>query len=242
LKLALDIGNTFIKWGLRHDGAWLNQGSIPTQDIHLVLPLLNSYHPQALYVANVSSKRFNQRLHEMSAPLKIATFYLTGESQLAPLINCYDKPQELGVDRWLSLFAARQRLQGSVLVVNSGTATTIDALNHDHRFLGGIIIPGLTMMTRALHVGTANLPWVTGKADTWPKNSANALTRGAIDATVGAIMERHKQFIKESDGSSISLILSGGNAPLISPHLSLPHQGVEHLTLQGLGYYIDQHS
>jgi type III pantothenate kinase len=240
VKLALDIGNTRIKWGLREGKTWQQQGHLLTKNSHDSLhSLIHTYTPQAVHVANVSHHELTQCLTNITQQLSIPLQVLTGESPLPPLINLYHQPKQLGVDRWLSLFAARQLISGSVLVVNSGTATTIDALNSDNQFLGGVIIPGITMMEQILNLGTANINACQGQHVAWPRNSADALTRGAIEATIGAIKERYNLFKEVLDTPSVTLIISGGNRSLLSSHLTLPHQVVDNLTLEGLGFHID---
>ncbi|MDE2422995.1 MAG: type III pantothenate kinase [Betaproteobacteria bacterium] len=237
--LALDIGNTKIKWGLREQGLWQSQGSVATAEPDQLVSLITHHQPRALYVANVSHANLNQLINHTVSTSKTPTYFLSGESPLPPLVNLYHEPQALGVDRWLSLFAARRFQEGPLLVVNSGTATTIDSLSDDHQFLGGIIIPGLDMMTNALHLGTANLPPVhSERGEEWPRNTANALSRGAIEATVGAIVQRYT-LLNEISENPITVILSGGSHPIVSQHLFISHQCIDNLPLEGLGFYID---
>ncbi|MCC6068825.1 type III pantothenate kinase [Ferrovum sp. PN-J185] len=240
MKLALDIGNTRIKWGLREKNTWLKQGDLLTENSHdLLHALIQTHSPQAVHLANVSHHDLTLLLTNISQQLSVPIQVLTGESALPPLVNLYYHPKQLGVDRWLSLFAARQFMTGPILVVNSGTATTIDALDSHNQFLGGVIIPGITMMEQALNLGTANINASQGHNVAWPRNSADALTRGAIEATIGAIKERYNEFRELVGLSTVTLVISGGNRSLLSSHLSLPHHVVDNLTLEGLGFHID---
>ena len=114
------------------------------------------------------------------------------------LVNGYDHPSRLGADRWVALAGARSRVLAAhqarpALVVMVGTAVTVDALDADGRFLGGLILPGFGVMLRALEMGTAGLKVPTGEVVDFPTNTSDALMSGGANAIAGAIERQYRQ-------------------------------------------------
>jgi type III pantothenate kinase len=144
--------------------------------------------------------------------------------------NCYTQPLSLGTDRWASLIAAWALQKRACLVVGSGTATTIDALSDRGEFLGGLILPGIALMQRALAGATAQLQVAGGEYPAFPQNTADAMSRGALLATCGAIGLQYARLA----ASDAQVLLCGGAAPLLAEHLNLPLQVQDNLVLQGL--------
>lgn len=127
------------------------------------------------------------------------------------LRNGYRNPAQLGPDRWHALIGARARyLHGTLAVINAGTATTIDGLGEDGRFLGGVIVPGIELMRASLAQRTARLPLAAGAYVAHPANTDDAIRTGILDAQLGAI-ERRVQRIGEHAGAAVQVVLSGGN-------------------------------
>jgi type III pantothenate kinase len=147
--------------------------------------------------------------------------------------NSYADPAQLGCDRWAALIGARRFCAGTALVVNAGTALTVDALTADGVFLGGIIVPGAQLMHQSLAVNTAGLKPGPGGFSMFPDNTDDAIVSGAIDALCGAI-ERMARFLEECSHAAATCVLSGGGAALIAEHLNLKVKVVDNLVLEGL--------
>jgi type III pantothenate kinase len=130
------------------------------------------------------------------------------------ITNLYEQPAQLGADRWLALIGARSLCAGPLVVATAGTATTVDALDGQDRFLGGYILPGLRLMLEALARNTAGLPHARGQAADWPRNTDDAIHNACTDAQA-ALMER----VRDQLGDGATLLLSGGAAAAISPRL-----------------------
>jgi type III pantothenate kinase len=147
--------------------------------------------------------------------------------------NGYRDPTQLGADRWVALVAAHRAAPGHKLVVNAGTALTIDALTADGKFLGGLIVAGPALMRRSLDGATAALRESAGAVRDFPDNTPDAIASGSIAAGVGAI-ERVARAMS-ARGTPVGLIiLSGGAAGELSPALGLPFRLHENLVLDGL--------
>ena len=154
------------------------------------------------------------------------------------MVNSYDHPTRLGVDRWVALIGARHRVlaQGRprpALVVMVGTAVTVDALDASGCFLGGLILPGFGLMLRALEMGTAGLKAPTGEAVDFPKNTSDALMSGGSDAIAGAVERMHRKLLART-GQAPALIMTGGAAVKLAPITDLPFETVDTLIFEGL--------
>jgi len=152
--------------------------------------------------------------------------------------NGYDHPTRLGTDRWVALIGARQRLlqRGTpkpALVVMVGTAVTVDALDAEGRFLGGLILPGFGLMLRALEMGTAGLKAPTGESVEFPTNTSDALMSGGADAIAGAVERMHRK-LQHRTGAAPALIMSGGAAVKLASLTELQVEMAESLIFDGL--------
>jgi type III pantothenate kinase len=114
-------------------------------------------------------------------------------------------------------------------VVTAGTATTVDVLRGDGRFVGGVILPGLELMKRSLARDTAGLPLAKGRFAGEPRNTADAIETGCLLAQAGAI---ERAFATMEPGAAC--VLAGGSARRIARHLSIPVRLVDNLVLEGL--------
>lgn len=156
------------------------------------------------------------------------------------LMNSYANPEQLGSDRWNAAIGAVAAAPGSsLLVVQMGTAATVDAIAYEgggiYRFLGGRIAPGPTLMQRSIDFGIPSISSSLGERKAFPKSTADALASGIIDAQVGLVL-RALDELRRLDPQT-RVLLSGGAASFIGPHLAscVPNLIVRHnLVLRGL--------
>jgi type III pantothenate kinase len=157
----------------------------------------------------------------------------------AGLTNGYDHPSRLGADRWVAMIGARQRMLAAggelrpLVVVMVGTAVTVEAIDAEGRFLGGLILPGHGIMLRALESGTAGLHVPTGEVTPFPTNTSDALTSGGTYAIAGAC-ERMVQHLREHTGQEPVCIMTGGAGWKMAPSMSLQFELVDNLIFDGL--------
>lgn len=230
-RLLLDAGNTRLKWALVEEGLWREQGSAAYTDLSLLAQGLKA--GTRCYIASVARAQHETQINALLAPCAITPVWLVAEARFQDVRNAYTNPQQLGVDRWMSLIAARRRNPGPALVVSAGTAMTVDALAADGLFLGGLIVPGAAMMRASLRQGTARIADVAGNWQAFPKSTPDAVESGIVAALCGAIQLQHAR-LTEAVGMPPNCILTGGDAEMLLPHLAL---GVEHaptLVLEGI--------
>lgn len=229
--VCLDSGNTRIKWGV-HDGVrWLAQGAVMQDQPEGLARLLSDWpEPERVMLANVAGTAAHARIRRQLAPWDTVWCDVQSTASAQGVTNLYKSPERLGVDRWCALIAAWTMHRSAAVVVMAGTATTIDTLDADGRFLGGCILPGIGLMRRSLAGGTAGLPFADGAYSANPRCTDDAIVSGVLEAQAGAI---ERAFRRLGEASGICL-LSGGYGNGISPCLAIPHQLTDNLPLEGL--------
>lgn len=234
MKLLIDAGNTRIKWALVNGNDWVRSGVLPVGQAN-ELPALFAGSQDILQVwaSNVAGEEVAHHIRNISAG-RLQPHFIGAQQTLCGVRNGYSNAAQLGSDRWAALIAAWNLVQRKCLVVNCGTAITIDALSGEGEFLGGLILPGLEVMQRSLIAAADQLK--TGLVPEhreyvkFPLNTADALFSGAVQAVCGAIQRQYA--LLEDDESPV--VLSGGSAGTLREILNLPLRVVDNLVLQGL--------
>jgi len=230
MMLAVDCGNSRLKWGLHENGAWVKTGAVPVGELaSLERTWRNIAGDERTVVANVAGGAVRRRLGAVFSRRSLVPTWVEAKRRQCGVTNGYGKPAQLGADRWAALIGAWSMLRGPCLVVGAGTATTVDVLRGDGRFAGGVILPGLDLMKQSLAQSTAGLPLAKGRFSEVPGNTANAIETGCLLAQAGAI-ERAFSGIERG----AVCVLTGGAASRIAPHLSMPLRLVDNLVLEGL--------
>jgi type III pantothenate kinase len=229
MRLLIDAGNTRIKWALTRGDEWLCRGALPTERAaELSEQFADGPAIRAVWASNVAGAEVGRALRE--AVVADAWHFVTARERQCGVRNGYEQPAQLGSDRWAALIAAWHLVGGCCLVVNCGTATTVDALSDEGEFLGGLILPGVELMQRSLWGATAQLEQGAGKYVAFPRNTADALFSGAVQATCGAVERQHALL----DKVGATVVLSGGAAEVLRERLKLPLRFEDNLVLQGL--------
>jgi type III pantothenate kinase len=230
--LAIDAGNTRIKWGL-HDGSrWLAAGWVATARPAPLRRRFAALPPVGVIViSNVAGAALRDALARLLPPAPVQ--WLRSVAAQCGVRNSYAKPGQLGCDRWAALIAAHHIHAGATVVVNAGTALTVDALTADGVFVGGVIVPGADLMRSALARDTAGLRRRAGVFSFFPDNTGDAILSGTVNALCGAV-ERVGRNLEAAGGQPPLCLLSGGAAGLIAPHLNLEVKVVDNLVLAGL--------
>jgi type III pantothenate kinase len=253
MKLLIDAGNTLIKWAVVSGDERLHSGVLPVDQAGELPGLFagrfdkpgKDFHGiQQIWVSNVAGEEVARHIRNIrvgrQAELSGQLHFIVAQEMQCGVHNGYSNAGQLGSDRWAALIAAWHLVRGKCLVVNCGTATTIDSLSGQGEFLGGLIVPGVELMQRSLSVATDQLksrlvkPGLAkaGQGDyvSLPRNTADALFSGAVQATCGAI---ERQYALLGDDTA-PVVLSGGAAGVLQKGLNLPMNVVDNLVLQGL--------
>ena len=231
--LAIDAGNTRIKWGVREGDGWAERGAHPTREVATIGEALAPWRSaECVVIANVAGEHVASTL--ASALGSAATpRWVVGRAEQCGVRSSYADPAQLGPDRWAALIAAHHLHGGACVVVNAGTTMTVDALSSDAIFLGGLIVPGYELMRGSLERNTARLGLREGTFSFFPDNTGDAIASGALNALAGAI-ERICRQLADTGEDDPFVVLSGGDAALLEPRLNARVEVVDNLVLEGL--------
>jgi type III pantothenate kinase len=243
--LAIDIGNTRLKWALyeapqpgaavrAHGAVFLETIDVLAETDWRDLPA-----PAVMLGSNVAGDAVRRRVEEQLELWDIAPRWIVPGAHAAGVTNGYDHPTRLGADRWAALAGARWHVlqRGAprpALVVMVGTAVTVDSLDAQGRFLGGLILPGFGLMLRALEQGTSGLRVPTGEVVDFPTNTSDALMSGGAHALAGAIERIHRRLVAHCGGAEPLALMTGGAAVKMAPITELTFETVDSLIFDGL--------
>ena len=242
--LALDVGNTRLKWALYEEprvGARLiAHGAQFLENIESLEEGDWSRLPTPRWVLGcvVAGDAVKRRVEEQLELWDVTPQWVVSSNAEGGLVNGYDHPARLGSDRWVAMIGARQRLLAHgrprpCVVVMVGTAVTVEAIDTEGKFLGGLILPGHGIMLRALESGTAGLHVPTGEVRDFPTNTSDALTSGGTFAIAGAV-QRMVENLRQHCGEAPEVFMTGGAGWKMAPSMSTEVELVESLIFDGL--------
>ncbi|MBU3579086.1 type III pantothenate kinase [Polynucleobacter sp. 73C-SIWE] len=239
LYLLFDVGNTRLKWAAvestqqpsdRQKKLWAYSGSISSKSlaspehraeladyIAKTLP-----KPDAIGFTCVAGKEAIQNLQSLFPQWSDITWkQLVGNSLFSGVRSLYQDPSQLGSDRWAAILGARALSNANTLIINAGTATTIDLLGANGVHYGGWILPGLELMQKSLESNTAQLPLAVRNESTnsFGLSTNNAIIGGCDAAQLGAI-QYAIQLAKEVNHPVEKVWIDGGNAKILAAEMS----------------------
>lgn len=250
MVLAVDIGNTTIGLAGMAKGRviWMDRfltaGS--RQDRAVVLERIrrrwkSGDGPSAIVVCSVVPKKTDILVRELKKIFQLNPL-IVGQTIKVPLHNCYARPDQVGQDRLVVAYAAKEFYGAPVIVIDLGTAITFDVVSAGGDYEGGMIIPGIQMSTESLFVRTALLPSV--KAVKPPKNLIGKTTRESILSGIffgyGSLCSGLIERIQNEMKVSAPVVLTGGHAKQLQPYILRPIAEIHpHLVFEGLALLLD---
>ncbi len=248
--IAVSVGNTSLQL------ARYGTEATPEAPVHLSqlrLPVLQpdfevlqhwlgaETHPW--YVASVN-RTAEEPIRTWLRDTRPSTPYQLLSNRDFPLILDVEQPERVGTDRVANGVAVRRAKppHEAAIIVDSGTAITVDGLSADGRFLGGAILPGVRLSARALQLGTDQLPQVElDVADERPspigRSTHAAIASGLHWGSVGAVRQLVQGLAETMGcpaGGACPLFITGGDGQRLLPHLGPSAQWVPDLVLQGI--------
>ena len=238
--LAVDIGNSSIKFGIFDGEALLSKFSIPatrglTVD-DLTFAVGRSLDPQ------ISSAIACSVVPELESPLSrflktalgVDTLFVTNGFPFGLTIK-YEPLEAAGTDRLVNSFAAAEKYGVPCIVCSFGTATTIDVVSEGHELLGGLIAPGMATMAKALHLNTAKLPEVEIRSlDSVISHTTETSIQSGIFYSQVGLVESSVLRIKNEIGDGPTVVATGGFASMIAENAGVIDVVDENLLLDGL--------
>ena len=239
MKLLIDIGNTRLKWACAGPGGLGEATALPHDgDPALVLQSLPMLHPTEVWITQVTGAAQESALADaVQRRYALQPQFARSGAEWRGLRSAYREPQRLGVDRWLAMMAAWATHRGAACVIDAGTALTADVIAADGRHLGGFIAAGLDTQQRAVlgatRFATRDVDAI-GYQSGLGTDTETCVRQGALLACVGAIERAAAQA-----GAGAALLITGGDAARLLPHLDLRWRHEPLLVLEGLRQLAD---
>ncbi len=249
MLLALDIGNTNVTAG-RFEGAELlavvkvPRDSLVSADLTSAFGLSGvALGPEDRVAISSVNPSAAEAVLSWARQLFTAEPLVAGKNLPVRIPDAVVERQRVGVDRLLAALAGYHRTRSACIVVDLGSAITIDAVSARGVFLGGIILPGLRMAARALSRDTAFLPEVEldFPESVLGRDTVSAIQSGLLWGWVEMVRGLTER-LKAEVGQKVHVLLTGGDAELLGPHLGLAHETVPCLTLHGLQLAVEGYS
>ena len=240
--LECDIGNTRCKWRVVGEGAEENRGAFDCADGFGELPSLDGI--RRVKVSSVAGPTVNEELTRTLASAKLEIEFARTSPLKAGVENAYADASKLGVDRWVAMIAGYNRCRGPVLILDAGSALTVDLVAANGKHLGGYITPGIQLMKSSLLAETDGVRFDRhnhSSGTAFGTDTASAVHAGVVAAQVGAaIVAIEEAGRKVSAGFAI--LLTGGDANVICTNLpatiSAEVTMVPELVLDGLQWVL----
>lgn len=240
MLLAIDIGNSSVKFGVFDKEILASRFMIPTvrrqsaTEINSLISNQLNFNISAIIIASVvpetnqSFQEYGENFHRLK-PIFVEQTFDFG------LKIKYDPPEAIGIDRIAAASAAARKYGKPCIVCDFGTATTIDAINEQSEYLGGIIAPGINTLSESLFIKTSKLPRVElVKPESVIGNSTvSSIQSGIFYGYIGLTEGILRRMINEL-GEKPRVIATGGFAGLIAESCELIEIVDENLMLEGL--------
>jgi len=237
MLLAIDIGNTFTKFGF-YENDFLayrfNAQTTRRQISDEILSQIPTQSVSAVIISSVVPELNNACLEFSEKHFNLKPIFVDASFDFNLKIN-YFPPENLGIDRLLVAFAAIEKYSETCVVCDFGTATTIDVVTSKREYLGGIIAPGMNTMSESLFLNTAKLPRITIEkpASVIGDSTAKAIQSGIYFGYIGLVDGIIERMISEL-GEKAKVVATGGFANLIAQSSIKIDVVEDNLLLEGL--------
>ena len=246
--IAVDIGNTNVNIGFFLDGEEQSIKSIPGRSRAKLTDCLKSAWQKIPVAESSKEKRrdgvivvssvkpaWTKVVQEIAKEKLGEKVYMIGKDIPLPMTLRVDEPDNVGTDRVVSAAAAYAVVKDAVVVADFGTAVTIDLVDENGIFLGGVICPGFEISAQALQDNTAQLPniKVTKPKGSYGKNTAEAINCGLYYSIIGAMEEVVRRYA-ETIGRWPQTVITGAAAKVIRDDCNFVDSYVPNLVVKGI--------
>lgn len=251
--LLIDNGNTRTKFAVYHQDTCVFEDKVVNTELTSAMTgrWLQRIQQELIMNARVVGCSVGESssvgvIEQRLAKIGLTVNWLKTARQSASLLNGYqDDWQKLGADRWFAMLGYRQLKHDNALIVDAGTALTIDWLRHDGQHLGGWIIPGRRLMQQSLNEGTANLTGLlTESCHREPAtNTLQGMSYGVHYALVGALSQAITASNDIFQQPHFSIVVTGGDGERLLKSLqmveSIEYTRIDDLVFKGLAFAAD---
>ena len=242
--LTCDIGNSRIKFG-----SFIDDDLIDLRAYHKIehsIKFILEVRPEVIAISSVASVKLNQLINAIK-PKFLSNIFLVDRNQHFNLIINYNSAATLGIDRICSAEGAIYLLQKDkqlnqinendfIMIIDFGTATTINLIKFPNLFEGGLIIPGIKLMSESLYKQTEQLPEIniTRTKSVIGKTTEENINNGIVNSTAGLIERVIRKIKNEFKADVKKIFITGGNAKTIMESLDFEYEYSEGLVLYGI--------
>lgn len=255
--LFVDAGNSRLKWanleeqslsGLSELSGVIYDKKAPIEYYaNLIETEFQNYN--AVLLVSVQGEKFSDQAEMLTRKIGLDFYKITSMQQLGDFKNAYKTPEQLGADRFVAMLAAHQLADNRpCIVIDCGTAVTIDAIDASGQHLGGLILPGLQVSSNSLLKRTQQLHLdikQNKKINLLSKNTSEAIHSGSFYGLIGAISDIcsriERQMRGNQDGQNVVKILCGGDAEVFLSQLPSDFEINTNLLMQGAKLIAEQY-
>ncbi len=250
--LLIDCGNTYLKWCVFDGENLTEQQSLSHEDVSVLEIYKDLLDSQAstcdsIIMVSVLGEVFSAGAQRMTEDAGLSLLVVHSQEKLANVRNAYSEPEKLGSDRLVAMIGAYELVDDlqACIVIDSGTATTIDAVDETGQHLGGVIFPGLELSLESLSDNTELLPSLDATEHQFEANglatdTTQAIASGCLLGLASAIdgicnkMQRQLEATSFQPSVEVKRILCGGGSKALLPHLENDYDHHEDLIMLGL--------
>jgi len=236
--LELDCGNTRVKWRVRQGERLAMRGAFLTSEgfNQSASEELARTGITRVLIGSVLGDEYAKKLASWSITnLGVNPEFAVSEPHHNGVVNGYQQPEKLGVDRWLAILAATTKTASASIIVDCGSAITVDLVTSQGEHLGGYIAPGLRLMRDALSMQTnaIKLNQIGYPENDFPGRNTVAAIKSAELAMICGLVDHAKTVLRNYEHKRASLLMTGGDGEWL---VSMIKDGVYHedLVLDGL--------
>lgn len=239
MTLLVDVGNSRIKWARLVAGSLTGHGEASWRDRGLVATIAAEWNavqkPLRVFAASVLDEGSSEDMREwVRARWGCEVVFVRALGKACGVTNAYAEPGRLGVDRFAALVAAHTAGRRACCVVDAGTAVTLDAMTADGQHLGGLIAPGVATMRRSLLEDTRGIRAVEGEQRILLACETGAAVAAGTAYAVVTLVDRVVYEMQVELGEAVTCVMTGGDAPLLRPLLSVSSEWHPDLVLRGV--------
>ncbi|MFL2568670.1 MAG: type III pantothenate kinase [Gammaproteobacteria bacterium] len=244
MKLLIDIGNTTSSFGLWGGSKLSMTTNIENKKFLFTAKKYIKNDINKILFISVISKLENEKIkNQLKKLFKCKIKQIKSTSNLLKIKNGYTQPAKLGDDRWATIVASFIFYKEPLIIIDCGTAVSIDMVNKKGRHMGGYILAGFDGYKKsfksAYHLKDTKIKQsISLQKKTFPKQTSEGITKGYLIMIISTIESLYNQIIK-NEKVFPKILISGGYGEIISKNLSVKNKYERNLVLKSLGIISD---
>ena len=241
MNLLVDIGNQYVKWSFGDESGSFELSPPSSLDLNLKDQLRPLDDVTGVYFVNVAGREVSEIFRDWALSVwNIDPVESFPQIKQCGVSNGYRQVQQLGADRWAAAIGAWHTTRAATIIVDCGTAITVDALSESAEFIGGSIMPGIQLSKESLYRRAPGINELSFRmpTDIPARTTVEAVSTGVIFSLVGGVEILIDEY-QAITGESSRLLITGGDAKFIQQHSSKKFEYVPNLVLRGLSKIAD---